>query len=311
MTTFALLGALQIGLIYGLVATGTLLSFRMLNFPDLTPDGSFPLGAAVGAVMIIGGGDPVLALCAGTAAGALAGLLTALLSERLGVLNILAGILTMTALYSINIRIMGQPNVALLGQETTIHWLRETFSLSGQMAKTVFSLVVVALMVGLMARIIVSRYGLSLRATGINPRMSAANGIGPSSRIYVGLAIANGLCGLAGAMFAQVYSFADVTMGVGTIIVGLAAVFIGEALIRTANPVFAILACVLGAVVYRLALALALESDAIGLTTSDLNLLTATIVTLAFVIPRISKSAWPFRRAGLAQKSRTQKEAAR
>lgn len=286
MSTFALIGALQLGFVFGLVAIGVLIAFRMLNYPDLTPDGSFPLGAAVSAAVITGGGDPWLALAIGAGAGALAGLLTATLSERFGILNLLAGILTMTALYSLNIRIMGRPNLPLLGHETVVDTFK-AMGLSAPIAKLALAAVLTTVCMTLVSLLLVSRFGLSLRAAGINPRMASASGINCSNRIYVGLAIANGLCGLAGAIFAQIYGFADVTMGVGTIIAGLAAVILGEAAVRRSAPVLSVIACVAGAIVYRLALAFALESDSIGLTTSDLNALTAALVTVAFVLPKI------------------------
>lgn len=288
MSSFAAVGALQLGFIYGLVAIGILLSFRMLNFPDLTVDGSFPLGAAASAATVIAGGNPWLALAIGALAGGMAGMLTAWLSEKLGILNLLAGILTMTALYSINIRIMGRPNQALLGQYTVIESL-EGLGMDTTWAKLVVSAVICGLAVLLVGGFLASRYGLSLRATGANARMAGAVGIPCSQRIYVGLALSNGLCGLAGALFAQVYGFADVSMGLGTIVIGLAALILGEAFVRSFSPFAALLACVAGAIAYRFTIALALESDALGLTTSDLNLISAVVVTAAFLLTRHSR----------------------
>lgn len=298
MSIYALVSALQLGCIFGLVAMGVLISFRMLDFPDLTPDGSFPLGAASSAMFIVAGGDPWLALLVGTLCGAAAGIVTATLSERLRILNLLAGILTMTALYSVNIRIMARPNLPLLGETTVLDTLRG-LGLTTPHAKLLLTSSAALLGAVLLSLFLVSRYGLSLRATGLNARMASANGINSSNRIFVGLAIANALCGLAGAIFAQVYGFADVTMGIGTIIAGLAAVILGEAFVRRSAPVLSVFACLGGAIVYRLALAVALESDAIGLTTSDLNALTAGIVTLAFVLPLAVAKFRP-RRAAVA-----------
>ena len=288
MSLYAFSGALQLGLIYGLVAIGVLLSFRMLNYPDLTSDGSFPLGAAVSASVILHGGDPWTAVAAGTAAGACAGLLTAFLSERLRILNLLAGILTMTALYSINIRIMGRPNLPLLGEITLVDSV-QALGVGVQAAKF---LIAAAFCVGsgvLVAAFLASRYGLSLRAAGTNPRMATAVGVPCSQRVFVGLALSNALCGLAGALFAQLYGFADVTLGVGTIVIGLAAVILGEAFVRSLSPVAAVVACVGGAIAYRVTSSLALETEFLGLGTSDLNAITAVLVTVAFLFSGLSR----------------------
>lgn len=285
MSAYAALGALQLGFVYGLVALGVLLSFRMLNYPDLTVDGSFPLGAAVTAAVVVAGGDPWLALLVGALAGAAAGALTALLSEGLGILNLLAGILSMTALYSINIRVMERPNLPLLGQPTVVD-AATALGLGPQAAK----LLVAASFCGLAALIVglflATRYGLSLRATGANPRMAAAVGVRCKQRVTVGLAVSNALAALAGGLFAQIYGFADVSMGVGTIVIGLAALILGETLVRRWSPAAAVLACVAGAIAYRFTISLALETEALGLTTSDLNLISAAVVTLAFLFTR-------------------------
>lgn len=288
MSTYAALGALQLGFIYGLVAIGILLSFRMLNFPDLTVDGSFPLGAAASAAVIVGGGDPWSALAVGTVAGGAAGALTAFLSERLGILNLLAGILTMTALYSINIRVMGRPNLPLLGQETVVDAVTR-LGLSTASAKLCVAATACIVCAVLTSTFLASRYGLSLRATGANPRMAAAVGVPCSQRIYVGLALSNGLCGLAGGLFAQLYGFADVSMGVGTIVIGLAALILGEAFVRSWSPIAVVVACVGGAIAYRFTISLALESESLGLTTSDLNLISAGVVTVAFLFTKYSR----------------------
>ena len=287
MTAYAALGALQLGLLYGLVAIGVLISFRMLNYPDMTVDGSFPLGAAVAAAAIVAGLSPWLAVAAGTLAGAAAGLVTAFLSERLRILNLLAGILTMTALYSANIRIMGRPNLPLLGQPTVTEAVIG-LGLEPATARLAIAFAACLAVTALTGLFLASRYGLSLRATGTNPRMATANGIAVSQRIAVGLAVANALCGLAGALFAQLYGFADVSMGVCTIVIGLAALILGEAFVRSWSPVAVVIACVVGAIVYRFTIALALESELLGLTTSDLNLISAVVVTLAFLATRRS-----------------------
>ena len=284
MNEVAFLGALEIGLVYGLVALGVFLSFRVLNFPDLTVDGSFPLGAAVAAALIVVGTDPYLATGAAMVAGACAGLVTAFLNLRFRILHLLASILTMIALYSINLRIMGRPNLALITEPTVLTPF-EGLGLSGVTLKPLFALVVLLVVAGLLARFLVSDYGLALRVTGANPRMARAQGVATGRSTYVGMAISNGMVALGGALFAQMNGFADITMGTGTIVVGLAAVIVGEVVLRSRIIVLAVLACVLGSLLYRIAIALALNADVLGLQSSDLNLVTAVLVAIALILP--------------------------
>ena len=284
MSTVAFLGAVELGLIYGLVAVGVFLSFRVLNFPDLTVDGSFPLGAAVVAAAITGGLGPWLGTVLAVAAGALAGLVTALLNVRFKILHLLASILTMIALYSINIRVMGRPNVALLGEATVLTPF-EGLGLPSLWLRPLLLLIVVALVAALLVRFLGSEIGLAMRATGVNPRMAEAQGIRVGAVTCLGMALSNGLVGLAGALFAQVNGFADVTLGTGTIVVGLAAVIIGETLVPRAGVAAAVVGCLLGSVFYRIVVALALEADFLGLEASDLNLVTAVLVGIALILP--------------------------
>ncbi|WP_342234979.1 ABC transporter permease [Inquilinus sp. OTU3971] len=294
MSLFAFLGAIEIGLIFALVALGVFLSFRVLNFPDLTVDGSFPLGAATTATLIVGGLDPVPATLVGVAAGALAGLVTAWLNVRFGILHLLASILTMIALFSINLRIMGKPNVALINQDTVVNlftWLSPVIETAGLPVRATLKVVVLAiivLIVGLaLGRFLTSEFGLAMRATGANPRMARAQGISTKLHIYVGMALSNALVALAGALFAQTAGFADVTVGTGTIVSGLAAVILGETIFRTRSIVLMLLACVVGAVLYRIAIALALNTSWLGLQSSDLNLVTAVLVGIALMLPGV------------------------
>jgi putative ABC transport system permease protein len=280
----ALLGALEIGLVYGLVALGVFLSFRVLSFPDLTVDGSFPLGAAVAASAITGGVDPWLATLLAIAAGALAGLVTAVLNVRFHILHLLASILTMIALFSINLRIMGRPNIALLGEPTILSPF-EGLGVPGLLLRPLAVGLIVLLCMALLAWFLQSDYGLALRATGANPRMARAQGIATGSAICIGMALSNALVALAGALFAQTNGFADITIGTGTIVVGLAAVIVGETLLPARRIGLVVLACVLGSILYRLAVALALNADVLGLEASDLNLVTAVLVGLALILP--------------------------
>lgn len=289
MSQIAFLGAIETGLIFALVAFGVYLSFRILDFPDLTVDGSFPLGAAVSAVLIVNGLNPWLATGAAVFAGCLAGMLTAWMNVKLRILNLLASILTMIALYSINLRIMGKPNIALLGENTILTPLEHIdlpYYVTTPLAFFVIAIVVLIALVYFLK----SETGLAMRATGANARMARAQGISTSAMIILGMALSNGLVALAGALFAQSQGAADVTMGVGVIVVGLASVIGGEALISTRTLLLAVLACLVGAVLYRLAIALALNADFIGLQAQDLNLVTAALVAMAIVLPRFKPS---------------------
>ena len=284
MSQIALLGAVEIGLIFGLVALGVFLSFRILAFPDLTVDGSFPLGGAVTATLIVSGHDPWLATMMGVLAGAMAGLVTALLNVRFKILHLLASILTMIALFSVNLRVMGRPNVAIINDPTVLDPVY-ALGLSPFLAKPLFAGLAVVLVLGLLAAFLTSEFGLGMRATGANPRMAQAQGIATSVHIYTGMAVSNGLVALGGALFAQANGFADVTSGVGTIVVGLAAVILGETLFRTRRILWMLVACIVGSVIYRIAVQLALGADFLGLQASDLNLVTAVLVALALILP--------------------------
>ena len=292
MSSIALLGALEIGLLFGLVALGVYLSFRVLQFPDLTVDGSFPLGAAVAATLIVHSVNPWLATLAAAAAGARAGLTTAWLHLRLGILHLLASILTMIALYSINLRIMGRPNIALLGEPTVLSPLQDGSIPSYVLTPLAFAVAVFALK-WLLDRFLNAEVGLALRATGANPRMARAQGIRTERAILLGLALSNALVALAGALFAQSQGSADVTMGVGVIVVGLAAVIGGEALLNPRTVAWATAACVFGSLLYRLIVALALNADFLGLQAQDLNLITAALVAAALVLPRLRAGKTP------------------
>jgi len=288
MTPYAFFGALEAGLLFGIVAIAVYVSFRILDFPDLTVDGSFPLGAAVSALMIVSGFNPFLATGCGMLAAAVAGALTGLLTVRLGFLHLLSGILVMIALYSINLRIMGRPNIALIG-EPTVFTPVEQLGFKSNTAILLVLMAVVVVVATLVSRFLLSEIGLALRATGANARMAAANGVNVRHATIVGLTVSNGLVGLAGALFAQSQGAADVAMGIGTIIIGLAAVILGESILPGTGVVRAVVAVVIGTIVYRLAVALALNSDLLGLKSQDLNLITAVLVVVALLAPRLRR----------------------
>jgi putative ABC transport system permease protein len=259
-----------------------------LRFPDLTVDGSFPLGGAVCAVLIANGMDPFLATLIATLAGALAGMVTAVLNVHLKIMDLLASILMMIALYSINLRIMGRPNIPLIMEPTMFSILQPQW-LSDYIARPLILLVIVILAKLLLDAYFATRQGLAIRATGSNPRMSRAQGVNTGAMVILGMAISNALVGLAGALFVQTQGGADISMGIGTIVIGLAAVIIGESILPARRIFYLTLAVVIGAVIYRFFIALALNSDFIGLQAQDLNLITAVLVVIALVIPLIKQ----------------------
>lgn len=286
MSAVAFFGALEIGLVYAVVALGVYLTFRSLDFPDLTVEGTFPMGGAVAAAGIVSGMDPWSATILAFAAGAAAGLVTAFLSVKCGVLHLLAGILVMFAAFSVNIRIMGRPNISLLGEQTIFSPL-DNWEMASTYARPLMCGLIVFVALLFLTRFLLSEFGLATRSTGANPRMTRAQGGSPGFYVFCGLALSNGLVALGGALFAQSGGFADVTAGVGTIVVGLAAVILGETLFRSRRIWVILLSCALGSVIYRLAVALALSSGVFGLRASDLNLVTAALVALALVAPRM------------------------
>ncbi|MEM5274307.1 ABC transporter permease [Cupriavidus taiwanensis] len=297
MSLFSLLGALEIGLIFSLVALGVLISFRILNFPDLTVDGSFPLGGAVAATLIAAGQDPFLATLVAIAAGALAGWITGWLNVRLKIMDLLASILMMIALYSVNLRIMGRPNVPLITEPTLFTVLQPEWLPDYVLRPLLLFVVVVVAKVGL-DWFFSSQLGLAMRATGANPRMARAQGIATGRATLAGMALSNALVALAGALFAQTQGGSDISMGIGTIVIGLAAVIIGETILPARRLIWTTLAVVLGAILYRFFIALALNSDFIGLKAQDLNLVTAALVTIALVLPATRKKLFARKNGG-------------
>lgn len=296
MNLIQFMGSIEIGLLYGLVAMAVLLSFRILDFPDMTVDGSFPLGAAVCAILIVSGYNPWVATILAIFAGMAAGFTTAWLSVRWNILHLLASILTMTALYSINLRVMGRPNIALLGEQTIFTPL-EGLSFPHLYIMPTAMLIVTAAVLIFIYRFLSSEKGLAMRATGANMRMAKAQGIATNRHILFGISLSNGFVALAGALFAQSQGFADVTLGTGTIIVGLAAVIVGEAIFNPKVILTALIACVMGSIFYHLAIAGALNAGFLGLQASDLKLVTAVIVGIAMITPRLRAKILDFKSA--------------
>lgn len=283
MSQIALSGAVEAGLIYGLVAMAVYLSFRVLDFPDLTVDGSFPLGAAMAATAITAGVPAVLATALAALAGAGAGYVTGFLSVRLRIMNLLAGILVMVALYSVNLRIMGRPNISLYGTDTIFTWIDSVAAL-GVWGNSILLLVIAMAAKFGLDWFLSTELGLALRATGANPQMAEAQGVNNGRMILTGMALSNALAALAGALYAESQGVADVTMGIGTIVIGLAALIIGETLFGRAVVTRITMGCFAGAIAYRMVIALALDGGTLGIQAQDLNLVTAVVVAVAVVV---------------------------
>ena len=278
----ALEGAVELGLLYAIMALGVYITFRILDFPDLTVDGSFTTGGAIAATMITAGWSPWPATVAAFGGGVAAGFMTGLLHTKGKINGLLSGILMMIALYSINMRILGKPNVSLSRSKVdSVFTTLET------------TLAFLPLMVWLIIFVLICKFvldwffktdlGLALRATGDNLRMIQSFGANTDMMKMIGVSLSNGLVAMAGALISQYQGFADISMGVGMIVIGLASVIIGEAIFGAKTVVRATLAVVLGAVIYRIVYALALRVD--FLEASDMKLITAVIVIVALVVP--------------------------
>ena len=267
---------------------GVFLTFRILDFPDLTVDGSLPLGAAVSAVAITHGVNPFLSLFLAAGAGFAAGMVTALLNTKLKILHLLASILTMIALYSINIRIMNGPNVSLLGVGTVLDPFIDR-GLPGYLAAPALFAGVALVMTAVLIWFLHTELGQAVLATGDNPQMITALGVNTHRIILLGVGLSNAMVAFSGGLIAQNQGAADVNMGVGTIIAGLASVIVGETIFGRQGIARACIAALLGSVVYRIAIALALgmKWGRFSFTPSDLNLITALLVILALTVPHL------------------------
>ena len=296
MSLYEILGTLETGFIFGIVALGAYLTFRILDFPDLTVEGSFPLGAAVAATLMVSAGwNPWIAtVCAGLA-GFIAGFVTALLNVRFRILHILAGILVAISLYSINLRIMSGPNKPLLQVDSVFTYL-EVFGIAGYIINPIFLGIVVLLIKLTLDAFLATGYGISMRAAGSNPAMAEANGVNVGNMKLFGVGLANALTAFAGALFAQIFGAADAYMGIGVIIVGLASVIVGMSIMPSGSIFLATIACIFGAILYRLAVALALNADFIGFQASDVQLVTALLVIIALILQQSGNFRTMFRK---------------
>ena len=301
MLIIILLESLELGLIYSILALGVFLSFRTLNTPDLTVDGSIVTGAAISAVICTAAADMsphmqalmcILALAASFVLGMGAGAITALLNTKLKIQPLLAGILVMLGIYSINLRIQGKANVNLNNVPTIYRKADELFG-GFEWSSIIIGVIIAAVIIALMYGFLNTRKGFALRATGDNEEMVRAYGISSDNMKLLGLAVSNGLVGLAGGMLAQYQGYSDVGMGVGMVVIGLASVIIGEVIVGTRSLIRRLIAVALGAVLYRMVIAIALY---IGMPPTDLKLVSAIIVTIALSMGLLGENFSLFRK---------------
>lgn len=272
------------GLMWSMLAIGVFLSFRVLDVPDMTCEGSFPLGAAIAASLISAGVSPLWAVLGAMAGGILAGSVTGILYTKLKIPAILSGILTMIALYSINLHVMGKANISLLRADTIFLLTAGIFHVSPSVASFIVPTLFILIIAAFIYWFFGTELGMCIRATGDNPQMVRAQGVDTDSMIILGLCLSNGLIGLCGAVVAQNNGFADVGMGIGTIVIGLASVIIGEVILGADSFSSSLMAVILGSVIYRIVIAVVLY---LGMPPNDLKLFTAIIVMIALALPLI------------------------
>lgn len=290
-----LLPTISQGLLWSLLALGVYITFRVLDVADLTVEGSFPLGASVAVTLLVKNVNPVLAILAGGLAGGIAGIVTGLLHTKLKIPALLAGILTMIALYSVNLRVMGKANISLLGQDTAFTAVENALGILYSQSILVVGLVTCLIFSLLMYWFFGTELGAAIRATGFNPQMIRAQGVDTNIMLILGLFFSNALVAVAGALVAQSNGFADVGMGIGTIVIGLASVIIGEVLFGTRSFKNSLISVILGSIVYRLVIAIVLQ---MGMPPNDLKLFTAVLVAIALSLPMF-KGKIQGRKAGL------------
>ncbi|MBO8170465.1 MAG: ABC transporter permease [Bacillaceae bacterium] len=295
----SLFGAFESGVIFAIMALGVYLTFRILNFPDLTVDGSFATGGAVAAVMIVNGFSPYVSTIAAFFAGLAVGAFTGILHTKGKINPLLAGILSMIALWSINLRIMGKANIGLLGHDTVISQIKSFFTSFPY--PILFTMALLVFIIKLLVDwFLDTEIGLAMRATGDNPRMIRSFAVNTDNTIILGVALSNGLVAFSGALWSQSQGFADVSMGIGMIIIGLASVIIGEAVFGDRSIKRATLAVIGGAIIYRIVVAIALR---VGLDAQDMKLMTALIVIFALIAPRLTASYREKKRRAERQKN--------
>ena len=288
-----LLGAVSLGLLWAVMTIGVYITYRILDIADLSVEGSIAMGAAVAAQAIMSGMNPFAATALAFVAGMTAGLVTGVFHTRLKIPALLSGILTMIALYSVNLRILGKANLSLLRMETVYTGL-QNLGLARNDSVIVLGLIAVMAIIGVLYWFFGTEVGCAIRATGNNPQMARAQGINTDNMIILGLVISNGLVAVSGALIAQSQSFADVQMGIGSIVIGLASVNIGEVLFGKKNFFSRLLSLALGAITYRVIIALVLR---MGMPANDLRLFTALTVALALSLPVLRGYLEPIRKS--------------
>lgn len=261
-----LLGTLEQSFVFAIMVLGVYLSYKILDFPDMTVDGSFPLGGAVASAILIKGGNPILALVVATLCGAIAGLITGMIHVKLKVTNLLAGIIVMTGLYSVNLRIMGKSNIPLFS-------VKHLFN--GNIIPIVTLVILLILAKITIDYLLKTKFGFALKALGDNETLVISLGIDEKKLKIYGLMIANSFVALSGAILAQYQGFADVGMGTGTIITGLASIIIGEAIFKKRSFISMSMTVILGTIIYRTIIAMSLK---LGMNASDLKLITSILV---------------------------------
>lgn len=284
-----ILGAISLGLLWAIMTIGVYITYRILDIADLTVEGSIAMGAAIAAFSITSGQNPYISTFYAVIGGFSAGLVTGILHTKLKIPALLSGILTMIALYSVNLRIMGRANISLLRMDT-VYTVFENLGLSSTNAVMLFGFLSIMGIIGLLYWFFGTEIGCAIRATGNNPQMARAQGINTNNMITLGLVISNGLVALSGSLIAQSQSFADVQMGIGSIVIGLASVIIGEVIFGTRNFFNSLVSLVLGAVTYRIIIALVLK---LGMPANDLKLFTAITVAIALSLPVLKKYLRP------------------
>lgn len=288
-------GGLTLGIIWAIMALGLYLTYRVLNYADMTVDGSLTLGGAISAVAVTAGVPPILAILIAIVGGMLAGAVTGFLHTKLKIPDLLAGILTQFGLYSINLRIMGKANFGLLNQVTLFSQIKD-LGVPSKWVGLVVGVICIVILIVCIYCFFGTEIGCALRATGNNPDMVRAMGSNTKAYIVLGLVMGNGLVAMCGAILAQYQGYADINMGVGTIVIGLAAIMIGEVIFSKKSYMHRLIGVVLGSAAYRIVIAFVLRISLnsnfiIKITADDMKLITAILVAIAMVLPRMQKKA--------------------
>lgn len=285
-----LISSITQGSVWAVMAIGVYITFRLLDIPDLSAEGTFPLGAAITAILMTNGVSPYIATLAAVVGGALGGLIAGLIHTKMHIPPLLTGILVLTGLYSINLHVMdGRPNITLLNIDTIYTPMQEAFHLTKNVSVLIVSLIVLAIVIALLVLFLHTEIGLALRSTGDNVPMSEANGINTQKMKTLGYMIGNGLIALAGAMIAQKDGYSDIQMGIGTIVIGLASVIIAEVILKDLTIGRRLTTIILGSIIYRLIIDLILNQPFVPIQTTDLKLFSAILLAIILYLPEFQK----------------------